>query len=145
MGEKAEPPPTKIHGTKGRSKRTKGRNLVERLICKKKQCWHLPSTLKYHLPITLKRELRPVKVNQKISNCFRTVIGAEIYAQIEGFISTAEKTNVISFPNYAIPLKDIILLPDKNQVNNYMKKTIFPGEELYELIWCTPINKITKT
>ena len=35
LGEKAEPPPRKTPGKKGRSKRTKGRNLVERLIREK--------------------------------------------------------------------------------------------------------------
>jgi len=30
-------------------------------------------------------------VKQKISNCFGTFSGAEIYARIEGFISTARK------------------------------------------------------
>lgn len=32
IGEKAEPPPVKPSGKKGRYKRTRGRNLVERLI-----------------------------------------------------------------------------------------------------------------
>jgi transposase len=35
LGEKAEPPPRKTPGKKGRYKRTKGRNLVERLIREK--------------------------------------------------------------------------------------------------------------
>lgn len=39
------------------------------------------------------RDIRPVKVKQKISNGFRTVSGAEIYARIEGFVSTARKHN----------------------------------------------------
>jgi len=44
------------------------------------------------------RDIRPAKVKQKISNCFRTFQGAEIYARIEGFISTARKNrrNVFS-------------------------------------------------
>ncbi len=39
------------------------------------------------------RDIRPVKVKQKISNCFRTLSGAEIYARIEGFVSTVRKNN----------------------------------------------------
>ena len=39
------------------------------------------------------RDIRPAKVKQKISNCFRTFSGAEIYARIEGFVSTARKHN----------------------------------------------------
>jgi len=39
------------------------------------------------------RDIRPAKVKQKISNCFRTFHGAEIYARIEGFVSTMRKQN----------------------------------------------------
>ena len=44
------------------------------------------------------RDVRPAKVKQKVSNCFRTFKDAEIYARIEGFISTARKNqrNVFS-------------------------------------------------
>ena len=38
-------------------------------------------------------DIRPAKIKQKISNCFRTFTGAEIYARIEGFVSTARKHN----------------------------------------------------
>ena len=99
FGEKAEPPPIKIPGRKGRSKRTKGRNLVERLISKKDAV--LAFAFNPEVPFTnnlAERDIRPVKVKQKISNCFRTFKGAEIYARIEGFISTARKNrrNVFS-------------------------------------------------
>jgi len=39
----------------------------------------------------VENDIRPAKVKQKISNSFRTFKGAEIYARIEGFISTARK------------------------------------------------------
>lgn len=99
FGEKAEPPPIKVPGRKGRSKRTKGRNLVERLISKKDAV--LAFAFNPEVPFTnnlAERDIRPVKVKQKISNCFRTFKGAEIYARIEGFISTARKNqrNVFS-------------------------------------------------
>jgi transposase len=99
LGEKAEPPPRKITGRKGRSKRTKGRNLVERLLSKKEAV--LAFAFNPEVPFTnnlAERDIRPVKVKQKISNCFRTFKGAEIYARIEGFISTARKNqrNVFS-------------------------------------------------
>jgi transposase len=90
LGEKAEPPPIKIPGKKGRSKRTKERNLIERLIGKKEAV--LAFAFNPEVPFTnnlAERDIRPAKVKQKISNCFRTFKGAEIYARIEGFIPIA--------------------------------------------------------
>ena len=99
MGEKAEPPPKKTQGKRGRYKRTKGRNLVERLI--REQSAVLAFAFNKEVPFTnnlAERDIRPAKVKQKISNCFRTFKGAEIYARIEGFVSTARKhdRNVLS-------------------------------------------------
>lgn len=92
MGEKSEPPPKKTPGKRGRYKRTKGRNLVERLI--REQDAVLAFAFNKEVPFTnnlAERDIRPAKVKQKISNCFRTFKGAEIYARIESFISTARK------------------------------------------------------
>lgn len=92
IGEKLEPPPKKVSGKRGRHKRTKGRNLVERLI--REQDAVLAFAFNNEVPFTnnlAERDIRPAKVKQKISNCFRTLEGAEIYARIEGFVSTARK------------------------------------------------------
>ncbi|MCK4923144.1 MAG: IS66 family transposase [Bacteroidales bacterium] len=92
LGERAEPPPYKTPGKRGRYKRTKGRNLVERLI--REQQAVLAFAFNKEVPFTnnlAERDIRPAKVKQKISNCFRTFSGAEIYARIEGFVSTARK------------------------------------------------------
>ena len=94
IGEKLEPPPKKIPGKRGRYKRTKGRNLVERLIREKDAV--LAFAFNEEVPFTnnlAESDIRPAKVKQKISNCFRTFHGAEIYARIEGFISTLRKQN----------------------------------------------------
>ena len=92
--EKPEPPPTKVQGKRGRYKRTKGRNLVERLI--REQNAVLAFAFNKEVPFTnnlAERDIRPAKIKQKISNCFRTFTGAEIYARIEGFVSSARKHN----------------------------------------------------
>jgi transposase len=89
IGKKAEPPPVK---TKGRQKRTEGRNLVERLIREKDHV--LAFAFNKEVPFTnnlAERDIRPARIKQKISNSFRTFKGAEIYARVEGFISTSRK------------------------------------------------------
>jgi len=91
LGEKTEPPPIR---TKGRKKRTKGRNLVERLI--KDQEMILAFAFNKNIPFTnnlAERDIRPVKTKQKVSNSFRSAHGADMYARIQSFISTARKHN----------------------------------------------------
>ena len=94
IGEHMEPPPIKTKGKRGRYKRTKGRNLVERLI--KYQDAVLAFAFYEQVPFTnnlAERDIRPTKIKQKISNSFRSFKGAEYYARIEGFISTARKND----------------------------------------------------
>lgn len=94
IGEQIEPLPLKTSGKRGRYKRTKGRNLVERLI--KYQDAVLAFAFNEQVPFTnnlAERDIRPTKLKQKISNSFRSFKGAELYARIEGFISTARKHN----------------------------------------------------
>lgn len=94
IGELLEPPPYKTGKGKGRYKRTKGRNLVERLIREQKSV--LAFAFNKEVPFTnnlAERDIRPAKVKLKISNCFRTITGADTYARIEGFLSTARKNN----------------------------------------------------
>jgi len=82
-------------GTTGRSSRTKGRNLLERLI--QHQAAVLAFAFEEGVPFTnnqAERDLRPVKVKQKVSNCFRTLAGAAYYARISGFISTMRKNKL---------------------------------------------------
>jgi transposase len=86
-----EPPPTRGH-RRGKATRTKGRNLLERLITYKQAV--LAFALYDEVPFTnnqAERDLRPVKVKQNIAGCFRTLVGAQHYARISSFISTARK------------------------------------------------------
>jgi transposase len=109
-----EPPPQK---TKTRDKCTKGRNLLKRLI-KYKQAV-LAFAFDEKIPFTnnlAERDVRPVKLKQKVSNSFRTLHGARIYARIESFISTARKQgqnifnelkNTFSGYNFLTPLNQM--------------------------------------
>lgn len=92
LAQKLEPPPVSTIGKRGKPKRTKGRNLLERLLREKMAV--LAFAFNKEVPFTnnlAERDIRPTKVKQKISNCFRTHTGANIYARIESFISTTRK------------------------------------------------------
>lgn len=97
IGQLEEPQPQKT-GKKGKLKRTKGRNLLERLEKYKTEV--LAFAFNAHVPFTnnlAERDLRPVKVKQKVSGCFRTFDGASHYARIAGFVSTVRKNNLNVF------------------------------------------------
>lgn len=84
--------PARVKDGKGRPKNTPGRNLLRRLQ------QHEDSVLAFALvediPFTnnlAERDLRPAKVKQKVSGCFRTLFGAEIYACLQAIIATCRK------------------------------------------------------
>ena len=96
--DQAEPPPQKPKGKRGRPKASKGRNLLTRL--KKHQAALLAFSYIEEVPFTnnqAERDLRPAKTKQKVSGCFRTLKGAQIYARIHGFISTIRKQQLSVF------------------------------------------------
>ena len=87
-----EEPPPKEQGSRGRAKQTRGRNLLKRLT--EHQDYILAFAKFEDIPFTnnlAERDLRPAKIKQKVSGCFRTFAGAERFARIRSFISTARK------------------------------------------------------
>lgn len=97
MADEEEPPPIQQYPNK-RPKKSKGRNLFERLV------QHKDAVLAFaqypEVPFTnnqAERDIRPAKVKQKIAGCFRTVKGAQVYARIQSFISTARKQQLNVF------------------------------------------------
>lgn len=95
QADEEEVPPLvffKADGRTGRAKRSKGRNLLERLV--RHQQAVLAFAFEPGVPFTnnqAERDLRPVKVKQRVSGCFRTESGAAVYGRIAGFISTMRK------------------------------------------------------
>jgi len=91
--EKEEPPPEKTN-RRGKLKRTKGRNLLERL--KKYKESVLLFATETEVPFTnnqAERDIRPSKVKQKTSGGFRAMSGTQSYSRIQSFISTLRKLN----------------------------------------------------
>lgn len=88
----AEEPPPQPSGARGKPKKTKGRNLLERLDMH----WEAVLAFAWHkdVPFTnnlAERDIRPAKSKLKVAGCFRSQLGAQAYARIHSFISTVRK------------------------------------------------------
>lgn len=91
-GFKNNPPPEKNVGKRGKIKKSKALNLLERLRDYKKE------TLAFMYEIDVpfdnnqgERDIRMMKLQQKISGLFRSKTGAENFCRIRSFISTLKK------------------------------------------------------
>ena len=96
-GFRANPLPEHT-GKRGRPKRGKARNLLERL--REHQEPTLAFLADFAVPFDnnqAERDIRMTKVRQKISGCFRTTTGAERFCRIRGYISTLRKQGIPIF------------------------------------------------
>ncbi len=99
QGEIECPAPTrpKIKGKRGRIKKSKSRNLLERLRDFENETLRFMENERVAFSNNLgENDIRMTKVQQKISGCFRSIEGAKIFCRIRSYLSTCRKQGVKS-------------------------------------------------
>ncbi len=81
-GDQAHPRATAPPGQRGRCKQSDARNLLDRLRKRQKAVLTFLEDFDKNLA---ERDLRMVKVQQKVSGCFRSLAGAQAFARIRGY------------------------------------------------------------
>ena len=107
------PPP----GKRGRRKKTKARNLVERFDKHKAAILRFIHDFKVPFDNNLaERDIRMMKVQQKISGCFRSWEGAEQFCHLRSYISTIRKQGLNVWEALGSLFEGDVLMPQLTPV-----------------------------
>jgi transposase/uncharacterized coiled-coil protein SlyX len=110
--DQVTPRATAPPGTRGRIKQSAARNLLDRLRKQQKAVFCFLEDLRVDFDNNLaERDLRMMKVQQKVSGCFRSLAGAQAFSRIRGYLSTLRKQGLPLFSALQATLCGHPLLP----------------------------------
>jgi transposase len=112
----AKPP-----GKRGRAAKPKSRNLLERLAEREDEVLRFITDQQVPFPNNqAERDVRMMKVHQKISGCFRSWEGAKIYCRIRSYISTCLKQGMTA--------SEAVKLVFQNKLPDFVTFSNIPAE-----------------
>lgn len=103
------------NGKRGRIKQSKARNMIDRLRDRRNDIIGFIHDFKIPFDNNeAERSFRMVKVHQKISSCFRSFKGAEMFCRIRSYIATVKKNDQPVLDSIAMAIRGDPYLPSES-------------------------------
>ncbi len=112
VGDLINPRNPPVKGKRGRVKQNKAANLIDRLRLYRDEVWRFITNPQ--VPFTnniAEQAIRMPKVKQKISSCFRTQKGADIFCTLRSYLATMYKQGANVFHSLIQSFRASILQP----------------------------------